>query len=341
MSRRDGASWALAGMFGLGCSRVRCFAAVVECGWGRMRAAETEPVSGTWAHYRAVEKARGKMSKHMLKTVAAGCAAVLCLTIAAGLPGAALAQSDADAWKWRGTIYLWGAGIDGTARLPAGGTVSANASFDDLLKSLDFAFMGVLEARKGRWGGLVDLIYMDLSNSKSGTRSLGFTGPGGNVTIPVDANLDVDTGLKSTILSLAATYTLVEKPNYETALVGGARYLDVRADLDWQARGNIGALPPVVRSGSASSKLRNWDAIIGVRGRAGLDASGKWYLPYHLDVGAGDSDLTWQALAGVGYRFGWGEVTLVYRYLDYEFKSGEALRDLTISGPALGASWRW
>ena len=255
-------------------------------------------------------------------------------------PASALAQSDSDAWKWRGTIYLWGAGIDGTADLPAGGTASASASFDDILKSLDFAFMGVLEARKGRWGALTDLIYMDLSNSKSGTRSLEFTGPGGRITIPADASLDVNMGLESTIWTLAATYTAVEKSNYEMLVVGGARYLDVKADLGWQASGNIGPLPPVARSGNASGKVRNWDAIVGVRGRAGLGQS-QWFVPYHFDIGTGDSDRTWQALAGIGYRFSWGEAGLVYRYLDYKFKSGEALRDLTVSGPALGAAWRW
>lgn len=280
------------------------------------------------------------MSERALKTMLACCAAGLSMTIAAGLPGAALAQADADAWKWRGTIYLWGAGIDGTADLPAGGTASASASFDDILKSLDFAFMGVLEARKGRWGALTDLIYMDLSNSKSGTRSLEFTGPGGRITIPADASLDVNMGLESTIWTLAATYTAVEKSNYEMLVVGGARYLDVKADLGWQASGNIGPLPPVARSGNASGKVRNWDAIVGVRGRAGLGQS-QWFVPYHFDIGTGDSDRTWQALAGIGYRFSWGEAGLVYRYLDYKFKSGEALRDLTVSGPALGAAWRW
>jgi len=266
----------------------------------------------------------------------------LTLAVSAIAPSSALAQADADAWKWRGTIYLWGAGIDGTADLPAsGGTVNASASFDDILKSLDFAFMGALEARKGRWGGFTDVIYMDLSNSKSGARSLDLTGPGGRIAIPAGVSLNADMGLESTVWTLAATYTAVEKPNYEMLLVGGARYLDVKADLSWQATGNVGPLPAVARSGNASGKLRNWDAIIGVRGRAGLDASGKWYLPYYIDVGAGDSDSTWQAAAGIAYRFGWGEVTLIYRYLDYKFKSGEPLRDLTISGPAVGASWNW
>jgi hypothetical protein len=282
------------------------------------------------------------MTSRSVKSMSVGCAVGLCLTIAAGWPGAALAQVDANAWKWRGTIYLWGAGIDGTADLPASGaTANASVSFDDILKSLDFAFMGLLEARKGRWGGFADVIYMDLSNSKSGARSFGLTGPGGRITIPVDANLKAKLGVESTVWTLAGTYTAVEKPNYELLLVGGARYLDLSADLSWQATGNVGPLPPVARLGKASGKVRNWDGIIGVRGRAGLEASGKWYVPYYFDIGTGDSDRTWQALAGVGYRFGWGEVTLVYRYLDYDFESGARLRDLNISGPAIGASWRW
>jgi hypothetical protein len=281
------------------------------------------------------------MSTLRLKTALACCARGLCLTLAAGLPGIALAQSDADAWKWRGSVYLWGAGIDGTMQNPVSGSnLSASASFDDILKSLDFAFMGTLEARRGRWGAVTDLIYMDLSNSKSSTRSIEFTGPGGRITIPANASLDVNMGLESTIWTLAATYTAVEKPNYELLVVGGARYLDVKADLSWQASGNIGPLPPAARSGNASGKVRNWDAIVGVRGRADLGAS-PWFVPYHFDIGTGDSDRTWQALAGIGYRFSWGEASLGYRYLDYKFKSGEALRDLTVSGPALGAAWRW
>jgi len=277
----------------------------------------------------------------ILKTSVARRVVALSLTLVAGLPGAAFAQSDAEAWKWRGTIYLWGAGIAGTVTVPTGETTSVSADFNDLLKSLDLGVMGLLEARKGRWGGLVDLIYMDLSNSNSGTRSLGFSGPGGRITIPADVSLNVDAGVKGTVWTLAGTYTAVEKPNYQMALVGGARYLDLNNDLSWQANGNIGPLPPSVRSGSATAKLRNWDAIIGVRGRADLDGGGKWYVPYHFDIGTGDSELTWQALGGIAYRFGWGDVALIYRYLDYQFKSGVDVQDLSFGGPAIGASWRW
>ena len=270
-----------------------------------------------------------------------GSIVVLSLALGGIAPSSALAQSDPDAWKWRGTIYLWGAGIDGTANLPAStGDTNVSVDFDQLLKNLNLAFMGALEVRKGRWGGLTDFIYLDVSGSKAGTRSLSFTGPGGNVTIPADASLNADLDLRGTIWTLAGTYTAVEKPGYELQVLGGFRLLSISTSLDWTATGNIGALPPVARAGSASASPDYWDAIIGVRGRSDL-GQGKWYVPYYLDVGTGQSDLTWQGLAGIGYQFGWGDVTLVYRYLDYNLKSGEPVKDITFSGPAIGVSFRW
>jgi len=266
---------------------------------------------------------------------------MLSSALAGVAPASALAQSDSDAWKWRGTIYLWGAGIDGTANLPAsGGTANVNVDFDQLLRNLNFAFMGTLEARKGRWGGLTDFVYLNVGGSRAGTRSLSFSGPGGVVTIPADAALNADLGLRGTIWTLAGTYTAVEKPGYELQALGGFRLLSISTSVNWIATGNVGALPPVARGGGASASPNFWDAIVGVRGRANIGQS-KWYVPYYLDVGTGQSDFTWQAAAGVGYRFGWGEVTAVYRYLDYNMKSGDPVEDISFSGPAIGVSFHW
>ncbi len=80
--------------------------------------------------------------------------------------------------------------------------------------------------------------------------------------------------------------------------------------------------------------MRRWRAI-SVKGDITL--ADKCYAPYSLDVGTGDSDLAWLVAAGVGYRFDWGEVNLVYRYRDWDFKSGRDLDNLNLSGPQLGA----
>ena len=60
-----------------------------------------------------------------------------------------------------------------------------------------------------------------------------------------------------------------------------------------------------------------------------------------LDVGGGESDLTWQAMGGISYAFKWGEITAMWRYLSYDMKPGKSLKDLSFSGPMVGATWRW
>ena len=74
---------------------------------------------------------------------------------------------------------------------------------------------------------------------------------------------------------------------------------------------------------------------------AQINLDKNWYLPYYADVGTGGSQSTWQALAGVGYQFKWGDVLLAYRYLDYNFDSDFLLDDINMSGPALGARFRF
>ena len=83
------------------------------------------------------------------------------------------------------------------------------------------------------------------------------------------------------------------------------------------------------------------DAIIGVKGRYTFGESRKWSVPFYLDVGTGQSDLTWQAAVGVGYAFQWGEVSALWRYLDYKFKSSSKIEDMNFNGPQIGLTFRW
>jgi hypothetical protein len=64
-------------------------------------------------------------------------------------------------------------------------------------------------------------------------------------------------------------------------------------------------------------------------------------VPYYLDVGTGQSKLTWQGILGVGYAFNWGSIVGAWRYLDYEFKSGSSIENISFNGPAIGLIFRW
>jgi hypothetical protein len=121
----------------------------------------------------------------------------------------------------------------------------------------------------------------------------------------------------------------------------GARLLDIKQKLGWDFSADIGGVSPPPRSGNSEASFNNWDAIIGVKGRVAFGANRAWYVPYYVDVGTGDSDLTWQAVSGIGYAFYWGELFAVWRYLDYNFKSGAKIEDVNFNGPAIGVAFRW
>ena len=87
--------------------------------------------------------------------------------------------------------------------------------------------------------------------------------------------------------------------------------------------------------------MTNTDFIVGMKGRASFGEGGRWFIPWYLDVGTGQSDLTWQAIGGLGYKFSGWDLIGVYRYLDYKFQSGKKVESLDAGGFAIGATFRW
>ena len=244
----------------------------------------------------------------------------LALAVLLSTPAPSWAESEQGPWRWRATAYAWLPTLSGSTVLDLGG--STEITTDKILDALDFAFMGHLEVRKGHWGGFTDYIHLDFREDMS------------FYPLP-NVRLDADMHLQGEALTLAGTYTVIKDPGLEILLLGGLRYLSIDLQADWQASGSLGLIDS---SGAASTGPDYWDAIIGVRGRVGI-AQSKWFVPYYLDVGTGDSDLTWQAAAGVGYGFDWGEVAALYRHLSHDFEADALIRDLEFSGPAIGVSF--
>jgi len=162
----------------------------------------------------------------------------------------------------------------------------------------------------------------------------------GNIGIPVDVQADAKFDMESWIWSAAAYYRAVDERRQTLDFMAGLRYLDITQKLDWRLSGNVGQFPLPDRSGSAKTNISNWDAIVGLRGRFAFGRDDAWFVPYHADVGAGDSDFTMQAMTGLGYTFRWGEVVGFWRYLHYDLSSGD-VEDMDLSGPGIGAVFRW
>ncbi len=264
-------------------------------------------------------------------------AGVAATALMACLPLQASAQDMEGPWQWQAALYGWVPTIGGTTRFPenSGGT-SVDVSMRDVLDALKMTFMGNLSVTNGRWGLFTDLVYADFGHSKQNFREFNIGGqplPGG-----VDSNLVLD--LKNWIWTTAGTYRFASTPAYTADLLAGARMLDMQQTLSWSLNGNLGPLP-IARSGSSRLDMNNWDAIVGVKGAASFGAQREWFVPYYLDIGAGESKLTWQANLGIGYKFGWGALVASWRYLDYEMKSDQAIQSLTMNGPLVGAVFQF
>ncbi|MEI2789432.1 MAG: hypothetical protein V9E93_11155 [Steroidobacteraceae bacterium] len=89
------------------------------------------------------------------------------------------------------------------------------------------------------------------------------------------------------------------------------------------------------------AEWRNIYNHVGAKGRAAFGADRTWFVPYLVDVGAGDSKLTWQAMIGLGHTFQALDVKAVWRYLEYDFGNDSPIQSLNFNGPALGVTYRF
>ena len=262
-------------------------------------------------------------------------AALILATIAmvAAIPANAAEDMFDGNWHFSVTPYLWLPYVDGTVNYSVGRGGSINAEVDpgSYLQSLDFAGMVTGEARKGEWSVFTDYIFLHLSSDRSPVRYV--TDPIGNVDVPL--SIAGSASVVSNVWTLAGGYTVWRGESAFADVFGGVRLLDFQSTIGWNFATRVITLPP---GGSTSETLNKWDAIAGFKGQVRFGDS-KWSMPYYVDIGTGSNNWTWQALLGLGYEFGWGELSLVVRSLNYYFDDDKL--DLHLTGPALGATFRF
>ena len=217
-----------------------------------------------------------------------------------------------NSWKNEVSIYGWLPSISATTPLPS----SPNEiEASDILEKLKMVFMGGYTGRNDTWSVFADVIYFEMGDSKT-------------LNLP-DIQGDVHVGLdmKALLIHGGAGYNLVDTGDGLLVLIVGVRYLDLGVDFRYD-----GVL--IERTAEPSKDFT--DFFIGVRGHK--DINENWYIPYEADIGAGDTDLSWQLFAGVGYRYDWGDIKLGYRHLQFDMDDDAIMKDLTISGALLGVS---
>lgn len=208
--------------------------------------------------------------------------------------------------KWGVTMLMYGLGAGMEGKVGAlGHTADVDLSFSDILKNLEFGFMGGARAYKGNWSVTGDVIYTGLGME--------------NDLVKADVN--------QWIISSDVGYQVSQS----LEVLGGVRVNALRNTLDFKGPLGITVEPK-----------KNWvDPVVGIR--FALALNDKWSLWSRLDVGGFGvgSDFTWEINALAVRKFSdRTSLTFGYRALGVNYDKGEGVKrflyDVTISGPVIG-----
>lgn len=204
-----------------------------------------------------------------------------------------------EGWEYRATFYGWLTGVTTEAETPLG-EFEAEIEFADIFDELDIAAFAAFEARKGRWSFIADGMYVELSPE--------INVPGG--ALLSGGEIESQTGL----ISAYATYAIVDEAQWRFDVGGGLRYYD--ASTETTVIGPDGSPAGVFTTDGS------WTDLL-LAARATRSFNENWWGVAYADIGGfgieDSSELSWQVLGGVGYRFSetWSAIAS-YRYLSIE-----------------------
>ncbi|MBB3979823.1 hypothetical protein GGQ64_005068 [Rhizobium azooxidifex] len=206
-------------------------------------------------------------------------------------------------WQFNASPYFWAAGIDGTVGQFGLPPASLKSGFGDILKHLDFAFMGVAEGR-----------YDSFSVSSDHS-------PAGILTNNIGVTSETFSGL------VGGGYSLLTNGRNHLDVIVGARLWYASTKVSFSG----GVLDGVSREDSAT-----WiDAVAGFRGTYFF--TDQFYLTGWGNVGAGQADLDWDVAGAIGYQIK-DSISAVagYRAMGVDYSSGGFDYDVVQKGPIPG-----
>jgi hypothetical protein len=224
----------------------------------------------------------------------------------AGTP--AFAQGTSDKWDVTVAPYFMGAAMSGTTAV-RGREVEVDVSASDIFSNLQFGAMGLVVARKGKWGLGGDAIWMALGTTVRNTN--------------VDFNQGAFAFYGLRRLGAAADLTAGLRVNtLQGQLKSNTLGFDVSQDKTW--------VDPLVglilhSSGERRVQLKVYTEIGG--------------------FGLG-SDFTWQVFPTVGFKFtDHLSLELGYRWLDMDYSAGDGNERFAYAvltqGPIGGLAFRF
>jgi hypothetical protein len=251
--------------------------------------------------------------------------ALAAAAVLAALPVAAHAADlppvpDTSDWKFTVAAYGWAAGLNGDVGVFGLPAQHVDLPFSDVIQNLDFAVMGLAEARKGRFMMGVDATYTNVSKSVKT--------PYGILADKIDAT---NTALMLTGL---AGYALYDTDMARLDLIAGARVYSV--DNQFDVKGGI-------LGGKSKSDGATWvDPLVGAKLR--VDLTPKVYIASWAMIGGFGvgSDMMWDLMGGAGYEFN-DKFSLFagYRAMSVDYSNDGFVSDVVEQGPVVAAVFQF
>lgn len=237
----------------------------------------------------------------------------------AGCPLHALA---AEPWQFHLSPYAWFAGLNGNVgTIPPLPAAPIDVSPSDALSDLKGGGMLTFEAKKGRNGLMVDLVYTDVESDLE--------------LVPPPISLNMRAISKTTIATLAYEYEVYRQEQTVVDLLAGIRYWETDSEL--QFSGGLGFL-----AGRSINNTESWvDPGIGVKGHVPLGNS-RFYFEGGVAVGGFNvgSNHFYDINANIGYQWNKSIGTGIgYRLFDVNYEHDGYVYDITQQGWLLGLTW--
>ena len=232
------------------------------------------------------------------------------------------APADTSDWTFTAAAYLWGASLDGKSGVFGLPPQDVDLSFGDILEDLQFAVMGLAEARKGPFVLGMDLTYTKVSSTVDSPRGVVFN------DISVDTTSWMVTGFGG--------YSIFDNDVARIDVIGGARYWSVNSEFELNS--NLQQL-----NGRTAEEGADWvDPLVGAK--LLVDVTPDLYISAWAMIGGFDigSEQMWDVMAGAGYRFTDSfSVFGGYRAVSVDYSDGDFVYDVVQQGPVLAGVFRF
>lgn len=232
-------------------------------------------------------------------------------------------------WALQITPYLWAAGIKGSiSPFRSGPTIGVDKSFSDVMHDLNFGGFVNVWGRYDRFVFSGDMMYVDTTDEKTSGPLPPLPPP-----LPPIASVNGSVDTKEFMSTLQAGYRVYDSPAFTLDALGGVRFWHISNQVTVQA----GSL-----SGSYKESFGWADPVIGAR--AFLRMTDTLSLQAQADFGGFDvgSRQTWQVMATANYVVtDHLSVSAGYKVLSVDYRSDGHVFDTRLSGPVLGATWRF